>query len=47
MTANQKPPSHRRRYRRREIDIEEPKLLKISESERQATDSARRGSSPP
>ncbi|MGH3433303.1 MAG: hypothetical protein ACRDQB_10755 [Thermocrispum sp.] len=36
----QKPPSQRRKYRRREITIEEPRLRKMSEQERRAGEAA-------
>lgn len=34
MSVNEKPPSQRRRYRRREITIEEPMLRQMTEQER-------------
>lgn len=40
MGANQKPPSQRRRYRRREIHIAEPKLRQMTEAERRAGEAA-------
>lgn len=41
MPENQTPPSKRRRYRRREIKIEAPKLRQMAEQERRTGEGAR------